>query len=428
MFLSTLLFNTNIFAFTLSTPVQISDGSINSTAATIVSNSSDQAAATWTTWDYYGANSVQVATYTSGTWGTPTTLGNGVSSVVSINGSGDAVAAWMNPVYPTYEGVLPQIWGATYNHYSGSSSTPVQISNTTTQVSTPSLIVNDAGNAIVMWTERCACTETCSCSLVACSMYSSSTFTWATPTNFTSCESHTKSAENATLFVNGFGNVMTFWAERHSSSGTLTIMAKAYENSSWNIASEVTSNAVMRKVCYGGIDESGKAMVVWLADTDNGANIQASTYSQGTWSTPYVVMDEPRDFFFAYGLGGTGILAWNVITDEGNIINAMTYSNGTWSSATNISSQVGNGGAPCVAAGDTNNGAIMWGNGTDNGYIEIMSYSDGSWTHVLSEPVNLQRSPVVYNLNVNSSGQIMASWDDTAVDGTNVIMSSKGTI
>ena len=220
---------------------------------------------------------------------------------------------------------------------------------------------------------------------------------------------------------------MTFWAERYSSLGTLTIVGKAYENSAWNVASTIASNAAIRHNFYGGIDESGKAMVVWLATSDNGNNVQSATYSQGTWSSPSVVMDEEANIVFAYSPDGNGILAWNKITNEGNIVNAMTYSSGTWSSSTIISSQVGNGGAPCISASDTNEGAIMWGNSSDTGYIQIMSLSDGSWTHTLSEPVNMQRAPIEYDLTANSSGQIVAVWSDI-VGGIQVIMSTSGQI
>ena len=427
MFLGVLFFNANIFGFSLSTPVQISDGSINSSGAIVVNNSSGQAAATWVTCDSYGVFNVQAATYASGTWSTPATLGNGDEPVISINSSGDAVAAWINPLYPTEDGVGPQLWSSTYNHYTGSWSSAVQVSNTSTLATSPAIVSDDSGNAVAMWLERCNCTSDCSCGLIVCSKYSSSTYTWATPTYFTSCESHTKSADKPSIFINGFGTIMTFWAERYSSSGTLTIMSKAYENSAWNVASTVASNAAIRHNFYGGIDESGKSMVVWLATSDNGNNVQSATYSQGTWSTPSVVMDEEANITFAYSPDGNGILAWNEITNEGNIVNAMTYSGGTWSSSSNISSQVGNGGAPRVSASDTNDGAIMWGNATDTGYMQIMSLSDGSWTHTLSEPVNMRRAPVEFNLSVNSSGQIIAVWGDI-VDGNNIVMATSGLI
>jgi hypothetical protein len=204
-------------------------------------------------------------------------------------------------------------------------------------------------------------------------------------------------------------------------------MSKAYENSAWNVTSTVASNAAIRHNFYGGIDESGKAMVVWLAIGDGVNNVQSATYSQGTWSSPSVVMDEEANFVFSYSPDGNGILAWNEITNEGKIIFAITYSNGAWSSSTNISSQVGNGGSPRIATADTNDGAIMWGNDSDTGYVQLMSLSAGSWTHMLSEPVNMQRSPVTYTLTVNSSGQIIAIWDDI-INDVNVVMTTSGQI
>jgi hypothetical protein len=426
MVLGILFFNTHIFALSLSTPVQLSDRTTDSTAATVVSNSSGQVAAIWATWDSSENDNVQAATYISGTWSSPVTLGSGSPTTIGINSSGDTVAGWVNPVYGFYEGNIPQIWEATHDHYTGSWSTVVQLSNAEKLACTPALINDDAGNAIAIWVERCTCTESCNCSLIVCSTYIRSTDTWSAPTYFTSCESHTKRAVSPTLYINSSGQVMAFWAEESSNTTFLSLVGKAYEDGAWNDSTVIASNVEGEGRYHGGIDDDGNSTAIWQAATDDGVNVQAATYSQGNWSSPSIVIDKPIDFVFGYGRGGTGILSWNVNTDDGNIVHAMTYRNGIWGSPCILSSQVGNGGNPCVAAGGGNNGAVMWGNGTDNGSIQIMSLSDGSWTEVLSEPVHLQRSPVVYNLTVSGS-QITAVWDDT-VDGTNVIMTASGMI
>lgn len=416
-----------MFSFSLSTPVQLSDGSINSSSAIVVSNDSGQAAAIWITCDSYENFDAQAAVYTSGAWSAPVTLGSGNTPVISINDSGDVVAAWINLLYPTEEGAVPQICGATYSHTAGSWSSSVQISNAAKNAFMPALSNDDTGNPIATWVEQCNCTDDCTCTLIACSMYSSSTYSWSTPTYFTSCESHTKRAESPSLYVNGSGQVMMFWAESCSPSGLCDLVGKTYENSAWSDPTVIASNLWMEEIYSGGIDETGKAMVVWQAKTDSSVNVQAATYSQGTWSNPAIVIDEPLNFVFGYGLGGNGILVWDIHTNDGNIIYAMTYSDGAWSPISIISSQTGNAGNPRVAAGGTNGGAVMWGNETDAGYVQLKSLSDGSWSQVLEEPVHLQRSPVSYNLTVNSSGQIIAVWDDI-VDGVNIIMTTTGVI
>ena len=62
MFLCVLFFNANIFSFSLSTPVQLSEAAVNASARAIVSNEAGQAAATWITSDYDGNFTVQAAT------------------------------------------------------------------------------------------------------------------------------------------------------------------------------------------------------------------------------------------------------------------------------------------------------------------------------------------------------------------------------
>ena len=428
IFLNISFFNTKIFSFSLSTPVQISDAPRNSSAATVVCNSAGQAAATWITCDYDANFNVQAAVYTSGVWSAPVTLGSGDGPVVSINSGGNAVVVWMNPVYSGEEGVVPQIWGAMYNYTTGSWSSAVQISNALKKYTCSPVVINDDdGNSIATWVELCNCTDDCTCSLIAYSMYSNSTYSWSSPIYCTSCESHIKRAEEPSLHINGSGQVMMFWAENFSPSDLCSLVGRVYENSAWSDPSVITSNLWMEEIYNGGIDEAGKAMVVWQGKTDGNINVQAATYSQGTWSSPSVVIDEPLNFTFGYGLDQNGILVWNVITSAGSIVNAMTYSSGTWSPVTVISSQAGNGTSSRVAAGGTNNGAVMWGNGTDTGYVQFMSLSEGSWTQILSQPVHLYRPPVTYNLTVNSSSQIVAVWDDT-IDGVGVIMATTGMI
>jgi hypothetical protein len=427
VFLSLFLLTANIFAISLSTPVQISNGALQAGQGMVVSNPSGDAAASWIINDDYGTNSVQVAMYSSGAWGSPSTLAIGMTPSVAINGSGDAVAVWLNPPFPS-DGVYPQIWGSLYNHYSGTWSTPAQISTTTTFTHSPKVVIDEVGNAFAVWTERCACSDMCTCYLVGAATYSSSSGTWLTPTFFTDCQGNTKHSQFPSIHINSLGQVMTFWTERLTSTDAINIAGKAYENTVWNVANVIASTMATSCIYYGGIDESGNAMVVWEGCVEGGGtNIQCATYSNRTWSGPSIISDEPVTILFGYTPEGNGLLVWCEPTGEGYIVKGMNYNNGTWGSVINISSQVGIRGGPAMSTADGNNATLVWSNEAAPGILQIIAMSNGSWGQVVSEETNLGRTPCSYNISVNSDGQVVVVWDDT-INESSVIMAVTGTI
>lgn len=429
MFVSLFLFTANVFSVSLSTPAAISDPAVQSSQARVVSNASGQAIAVWTTTNEEGNPSIAGAAYSEGgTWTTPKTISTGSFASVAINSNGHAIAAWIDP-QDNYQGVTQQIWASFYNRNSDTWSAPVQISNSTTTVYDPQVVLDDGGNAFTVWEQTCACSSMCIRGLIVSSVYASSSSTWSTPTFFTDCESSTKHSQEPTLSMNDLGQVMTFWTERFTTSTNINLVGKAYENGSWNVANVIASNLSTTPEYGGGLDDSGNAMAVWLAKTENGNAIQSSIYSQDQWSTPSTVLEDSIDPKFGYSSEGTGLLVWGVRDGGGFIVKGMIYNNSTWSSPFIICSQENINGYPISSAADGNSGAVAWGKGEPGGdtFVQLVTLVNGTWGSIVSEPTNTGRCPRVYNITVNSSGQIVAVWDDF-VDGVSVIMCTAGTI
>ena len=153
MFLSLLFFTTNVFAVTLSTPTVISDPAVQSGQTKVVSNTSGQAVAIWTTSDDDGNSSIAAAACAEdGTWTSPKTISTGGLPTVAINSNGHAIAIWADPS-DNYQGTTPQIWGSFYNRISDTWSARVQLSTATTTVSAPQVVLDDSGNVFALWVQ-----------------------------------------------------------------------------------------------------------------------------------------------------------------------------------------------------------------------------------------------------------------------------------
>ena len=424
---SLFLLNTQAYAVSLGTPAQISDTTLEACRPSVVTNASGQAVVAWTVFDDGGCKSIQACLYDSGVSTTPTTLSTGLSPCISINSSGDAVVIWLEILPSADHGAFSQVCGAVYDHNLKTWGTPVQISDTTTEVATPCVVIDDSGVVTVLWLERCACRPKCFCRLVACSTYSTAAGVWTTPTFFTTCETYTKNGAIPSLKINSSGQIMAFWAEEAATSGSIDIVAKFYDAGTWNDKIVVASNMASVLLYNGGIDDFGNAMIVWQALRDDEQSTQAATYSQGVWSDPYVVLARDINQRFSMGADGSGVLIWNDISDEENTIQAMIYDNGTWGSLTTLSPHVEDTSLPIVSVGGESSAVALWGNVSDTGTIEVISLSNGSWSSILSVETRRSGCPNQYSVSCNSTGQVVAVWADMTADGS-VIMAANGTI
>ena len=107
----------------------------------------------------------------------------------------------------------------------------------------------------------------------------------------------------------------------------------------------------------------------------------------------------------------------------------MIYNNAAWGSSFIICSQEGINGYPVATAADGNNGAVVWGRGAEgiDNVVQLIALVNGTWSPVVSEPVNTGTSPRTYDITVNSAGQVIAVWNDVA-NGVIVVMAAAGTI
>jgi hypothetical protein len=154
--------------FTISAP------GLNGEAPQVEIDSSGNAVAIWSVSNLPG---LQSSTYSSLTnsWSEPVTLFSGGATSgarLSMNASGEAVAVWTIGI-----ATVPEILAATYSPQTGWSLPPTPISTPGVISSAPSVSIDDAGDAIAVWTAT---------DMLQSATYTHATNVWASPSTVAS--------------------------------------------------------------------------------------------------------------------------------------------------------------------------------------------------------------------------------------------------
>lgn len=192
--------------------------------------------------------------------------------------------------------------------------------------------------------------------------------TWSAPQPIT-----TDGAMDANPALASFGNTALVVWERDGDGDSLTqgdvdLHYAVWDGSNWSAPAAFTNDSLADSSSALAFDPTGKAMLVWLRDTDgdedtlDDVQVHYAIYDGGNWTAPAPVVatafghDSPA---VAFDSSGRALAAWSALGQ----IDYAVYSNGSWSSQGRVSLGVsGTNVEPIVVTGPGGEVAVIWQN------------------------------------------------------------------
>ncbi len=352
-------FNWDLSAEDLSLPGQDAGG------AEVTINNNGDAAAIWGRSN--GANTViQVSRYSSSTktWTAPEDLAvkppGGIFLYIAINDTGNIVAVW------TGSDGSNNILEASY--YSSAASTWSTVENLSAagQDSThPRAAIDDAGNAIVVWSRFNSVNW-----IVQSSRYSTATGIWSGTDDLSDTG---QDADYPHLAINDEGDAFAVWCRSDGVNGV--VQASRYSSSVdiWYAPTNLSASGPLNPVGpYTNLpdvamDNEGNAIVGWFQSDGTDEIIQVSHFAVATttWSAAVDLSAPGQDAapaVIAMNDAGEAVAAWKLLNGMNWIIQASSFSpdTGDWSDPADLSESGENAVYPGVGMDETGVVVVVW--------------------------------------------------------------------
>jgi len=272
------------------------------------------------------------------------------SPSVAMDDQGNALAAWLQS-----DGTRYHVLASRYSTLTGWSA-PLQLdSNLTQEARSPSVAMDPAGNAVVVWHQAENLT-TGIYSVWACHYWTSGT--WSNPL---SIQASTGDARNPAIAMSNAG-AQAAWTES-SSDGKIKIFTSRYTllSDEWSIP-RALSTATFSEWPSVGIDQTGNSIVTWSEYLGN-----QSYAAMGTRYSSTLGWEQAASF--EHGLenagvpvismngAGTAVIAWNQQEYSNLNLYAVRYAN-TWENTYLVSPDAGGEAySPSVSVGS---GGDIW--------------------------------------------------------------------
>jgi hypothetical protein len=227
---------------------------------------------------------------------------------IAVNGSGNAVAVWQErqPIEPAPE-TRHNIWSSRYNVTTGQWSTAALLeTDDSWQAVTPDVAIDGSGNAIAVWVQDIAGDGEPGWEWgerVITNRYVASTGTWTGPepifTPYRLPSVTFATAGNPAIAMNGAGKAIAVWyvstgggGLTHEDAGGYRIFASRFDGTSWGSQTLIdgvnTSGGGIGPSPQIAMNDSGDAIALWDQDVDGPSytDIWANLYSASTgWGT-----------------------------------------------------------------------------------------------------------------------------------------------
>lgn len=249
--------------------------------------------------------SIMANYYTFGVgWGIPEyiesdNVGNAHDPKIDFDGAGNAIAVWhqLDPVYSIYANrfVKGVGWGAAESLES----------ETTWGATDAEVVMDNAGNAIAVWTQGDGAQNN-----VMCSRYTVDSG-WSTEGFI---ETNPEQAYGPQVAVDAVGNVMVVWYQNES--GIQNVWANRFDISTgWGGAERIESGSRRATGVRVGMDADGNATAVWYQYVDSRSDIMSNRYVVGVgWGTEEVIESENLGYAYhpqvAVNSKGNAIAVW----------------------------------------------------------------------------------------------------------------------
>lgn len=251
--------------------------------------------------------------------------------------------------------------------------------------------------------------------------FTTGTASWTAPMALANDLDRAADADLSVALKNGFG--VAVWPMRVCSGTSCAIASEiwgaTYANGTWTTptaafatGSQVSASTVGRAVA---IDDQGRAMAVWNQRGPQFAQIMASRYVPGTgWSTPIRIDSEnlgnATDAAVAIDAAGNAYVAWsqNSGTTPPVVANLWVnrFNGSAWGTATKLNVS-GSATFPSVTAGAAGFAAVTWSQGTN---VMGSIFKTGSWSAPAVVGAGFDRS----NALVLPDSSVVVVWPSTS--------------
>ena len=326
---------------------------------------------------------------------------------VAIDGSGNAIAVWRHD-----DGSRTNTWANRYVAGTGWGTAQLIETDNAGDIDVPQVAIDGSGNAIAVWMQ----VDGTLANIVA-NRYVAATNSWGTAQLIeTNSSGHAGVAQVA---VDGSGNAVAVWRQddgiRTNIWANRYVVGSGWETAQLI----ETDNAGYAEVPQVAIDGSGNAIAVWMQSDGTRTNIWANRYVVGSgWGTAQLIETDNVGWanapWVAVDDSGNAVAAWHQSDGTRTNILANRYVAGSgWGTAQLI--ETDNAGAashPRVAVDSSGNAVTVWmqSDGTrTNIWANRYVVGSGWGTAQLIETDNAGDA-VLPRVVVDSSGNAMVLW------------------
>ncbi|GEM_PF-855150 len=402
----------------------VNDPLNNAASPQIAVNANGNALAVWsqTNIGTSGPDNIWANRYVKGVgWGTPQLIesvdaGHARFPQVALDSDGNAIAVWQQS-----DGTQNDIWANRFNAATGLWEAAYRIeTDNTGSADSPQIAVDGNGNVIAVWRQFDG-----SFFNIMSKRFNAELGTW--DTTATPIETENNDAQAPQIAVDRNGNGIAVWEQ---SDGTqFSIFANRFDGSSWGTAEAIEfDNAGDAGIPKIAMDESGRAIAVWLQDDGSAINVMSNRFVPGTgWAAPPLVIDTETTQAFtpeiAVDSQGNAFALWR--QSDGSVFHIFSsrfnISTALWDAPAPLETgTVSNVGFPQVTFDPNGNAIAVWaqlnsGDSFDNVWASRYTQA-GNWQTAEKLETDDLGNAGFPQITLDANGTAIAVW--TQNDGT----------
>lgn len=304
-------------------------------------NNNGQAVAVWQRTS--GTTFIEAKTLTFGAgWQAEATIlseasQNAEDPYVAINDAGQAVVVWTRADAGTAKKVVQ---AKTLNFGQGWATSGEDLSVASNDATLPRVAINNLGQAAVIWTWNAAIREIQSKTLTFGGNWSNSLEQLSNPTH---------NADEPEIGINNLGQVIAAWGQYDGTHYIINFKTKSFDGNWPGVAEALSASGRNAELPEAGINDRGQVVVVWdRQDVGTGKTVvQARTKTLGgSWSAVESLSDSTDDGKEAeVTINGQGqvvaVWRWGPTNLTSGIQSKNYTFGGSWSSPANLLTRVG---------------------------------------------------------------------------------------
>lgn len=259
----------------------------------IVMDTSGNAIVAWEQWDGVRQN-IAANYYNSATkqWGMATVIGtndafDAFAPHIALDASGNAIVMWGDVWMTLPDGIThSSIWINNYNSATGKWDTAELFETYSEYVtSSPTISFDAKGNAIAVWSVS---NSTNTSSNMWAIRYLANTDSWGTPKLI---ENNSGSAYGYQMVMDDAGNTLVVWEQYDGTTTNLWTKRYSGQLGKWETAELLETKAADAFIARIAMDAAGNAIVVWSQYFNSDSHIWAKRYvaKTNTWKTEEIV-------------------------------------------------------------------------------------------------------------------------------------------